>query len=372
MTEARERAPKDAAPPNKSRITIVVVDVAASEGGALTVLRGFHSAACSSTQYDWVFYVSTPKLPSATNVAIRSYPWTKRSWLHRLLFDYVTAPLRIRREDPAMVFSLQNVAVPARGVRQVVYLHQAIPFSDFRFKLFESPLMWTYQNVISLLIKRGLKQADAVIVQTQWMRNRISRLLAADAGKIHVVSPEIAAHPAKFEATDNNRRRFFYPAAAEPYKNHKVIIGACDVLKSRGRCDLEVAVTVSDHELERLGSEGARPPILATGRLPYDEVRNRYAISVLVFPSKLESFPLPLAEALMARTFILAADTPFAREILNGYRNAFFFAPDDAEALANLMEGIASGRTPYDDAFETSGPTPGNWQDVVKVLVERE
>lgn len=368
MNENRQDAPSVATSTQTSRMKIVVVDVAASGGGALTVLRGFHTAACSSTEHDWVFCVSTPKLPSAENVAIKSYPWTKRSWLHRLFFEYITAPLTIRKEAPNTVFSLQNVAVRAHGVRQVVYLHQPIPFADFRFGLFESPLMWAYQNLISKLIKRGLKQADAIIVQTQWMREKVSHLLAANAVPIFVIAPEIAVHSARYEPTEKNRRQFFYPATAQSYKNHRVIIDASKFLRSMGIRDFEVILTISARDLRDLGYRDAPVPIVATGQLTYEEVRNHYASSVLLFPSKLETFGLPLLEARMARTFILAADTPFAREILDGYPNASLFEPDDAEALANLMEGIASGRTPYEEALEMSAPALGKWHDVVDVV----
>ena len=67
---------------------------------------------------------------------------------------------------------------------------------------------------------------------------------------------------------------------------------------------------------------------------------SRYRRATLVFPSYIETFGYPLAEARQAGTIVLAADTPFAREVLDGYENAYYFDPFKPEELADLMEVI--------------------------------
>lgn len=49
-----------------------------------------------------------------------------------------------------------------------------------------------------------------------------------------------------------------------------------------------------------------------------------YSKSVLVFPSFVESFGMPLLEARMSNSVILASDQNFSREILKDYNNAYF------------------------------------------------
>ena len=62
-----------------------------------------------------------------------------------------------------------------------------------------------------------------------------------------------------------------------------------------------------------------------------------YAKSILVFPSYVESFGLPLLEAKLTETYIIASDTPFCREILNEYDKVEFFEEMDYQTLGDLI-----------------------------------
>lgn len=66
----------------------------------------------------------------------------------------------------------------------------------------------------------------------------------------------------------------------------------------------------------------------------------KYESDVLIFPSYIESFGLPLIEAAVSGDIILAADTIFARELLKNYNNAYFFKYNDADSLSELMKKI--------------------------------
>ena len=64
-----------------------------------------------------------------------------------------------------------------------------------------------------------------------------------------------------------------------------------------------------------------------------DEVFKYFSKSVLLFPSYVESFGLPLLEAKMTGCYIIASDTPFSREILHDYDKASFFEELDYEQM---------------------------------------
>ncbi|MBQ4145657.1 MAG: glycosyltransferase, partial [Clostridia bacterium] len=73
------------------------------------------------------------------------------------------------------------------------------------------------------------------------------------------------------------------------------------------------------------------------------QVLAEYNNSTLLFPSYIETYGYPMAEARQMGTLIIASDCPFSREVLEGYKNAYFFDPFDAEALADYMEKIIKG-----------------------------
>lgn len=77
------------------------------------------------------------------------------------------------------------------------------------------------------------------------------------------------------------------------------------------------------------------------GNLNAQKVQDLYGIlDVFIFPSIVESFGFPLVEAMANGLPIVAADTSTNRELLGP--DGLFFSHDDAEDLANRLEGIIS------------------------------
>ncbi len=74
------------------------------------------------------------------------------------------------------------------------------------------------------------------------------------------------------------------------------------------------------------------------GSVPREQVFEFYQNSILIFPSYLETFGLPLLEARLFNGPIIASDRPYAREILEGYSNADFFDPFSSDDLADKMK----------------------------------
>ena len=67
---------------------------------------------------------------------------------------------------------------------------------------------------------------------------------------------------------------------------------------------------------------------------------NFLSARTLIFPSFIETFGLPLLEARESGAPVLAADTPFAREILANYEKAEFFPYDNPEILAEKIKTL--------------------------------
>jgi hypothetical protein len=115
----------------ESRVRVVVVDIAASSSGALSVLKDFTDfLALQDAGVDWVCLVSSDAISS-------SVPWlrvvrdvcAKTNWLHRSSWEILIAPRLVHRYAPDAVFSLQNTAVAFTKVPQVVYVHQPLLFA---------------------------------------------------------------------------------------------------------------------------------------------------------------------------------------------------------------------------------------------------
>ncbi|WP_166786781.1 glycosyltransferase [Jeotgalibacillus salarius] len=324
---------------------ILVFDVPAERGGALTVLHQFYQKAIEDTVNEWVFVVSTPQLEEKGHVKVINRPWVKKSWLHRLWFDYLFASRLSKQLKPDEVLSLQNILIPRIKVKQVVYMHQSLPFAEKKYKLRENHLLWVYQNLIGRLIFRSIKRADKVIVQTEWMRNQCAAMLKVQKEKIEVQAP---TYSMKIEKKFEQERLlkevlFFYPADGMDYKNHKVIFEAMKQLKKENIDQYRVVLTLSGDENKHVKAlyQEARLhhlPVDFTGKLTQEQVFDYYTRSVLLFPSFIETYGLPMLEAKLHESPVIASDCLFSHEVLDGYAHAAFFNPERCDELKVLME----------------------------------
>ena len=151
---------------------IMVFDVPAESGGALSVLHEFYNEFKLDQENEYIFVLSVPELKETSNIKIIRFPWIKKSWGYRLYFDHFIAPRLIKEYEIDQVLSLQNITIPRTKVYQSVFVHNALPFSEHRFSFVENRLLWVYQNIIGKNIMRSITKADHVIVQTRWMKKK--------------------------------------------------------------------------------------------------------------------------------------------------------------------------------------------------------
>ena len=325
---------------------IVVFDVPAESGGALSILEEYYDKAveCSDKGITWLFVMSLPSMEETDNVRVLRFPWVKKSWLHRLYFDYVTAPNLVAKHRADRILSLQNVTIPRTSAPQTIYVHQSLLFVDKRYRLSEHPLLWIYQNVIGKRILKSMQKADRVIVQTNWMRDACINKAGIGGEKIEVSVPSINADIERcFRPTKSSLSTFFYPASGWIYKNHEVIVKASILLKERRIADYRIVFTLQGDENRHIRqlyekAREERVPIEFIGKIAREEVFDYYTRSVLIFASYIETFGLPMLEAKLHGTPVIASDCPFSHEILDGYEKASFFGPEDPVMLADLME----------------------------------
>lgn len=325
---------------------IIVFDVPAEKGGALSILNEFYNKYKDDGDKEYVFVVSKPKLRDTENIKVLRFPWVKKSWVHRVFFEQLVAPRLIKKYKVDEVLSLQNILIPHTKALQTVYVHNVLPFSEYRFSILGNNLLWIYQNILGSIIIKSIKKANRVIVQTKWMKEACIKKTGVDSEKIDVIPPAIYIEVKKFyEPSINNNTTFFYPASAAVFKNHKIIVEACNILKKDRVEDYKVVFTLRGNENKHIAKlykeiNGKKLPIEFIGNIPRNEVFDFYTKSILLFPSYIESFGLPILEAKMHKGIILASDCLFSREILEGYKNAYLFDCFDSRELANQMNAI--------------------------------
>jgi glycosyltransferase involved in cell wall biosynthesis len=111
------------------------------------------------------------------------------------------------------------------------------------------------------------------------------------------------------------------------------------------------------------------------GFLSPQEVNVYYENSdCLVFPSKAETWGLPISEAKEYDKPMLLSDLPYAKETVGKYDKVCFFNPDSAKQLAALMKSFIDGILVYDKTEEIryEEPFTHNWDELIRFLFENK
>lgn len=252
------------------------------------------------------------------------------------------------------LYSLQNYYpfwMKDKGALKSLYLHQSIPFYDYSWSILKKKerSLWFYKNIYFYLIRKSIKESDKVIVQTEWFKKQIISKLKFDGKKIVVEKPVLNdIDPKKYDTIPDleGKVKLFYPAGSVVYKNHEILYRAMNILVNEWEnkgivlyLTLDKTDAVAQKYIEMFKLENN---IVLTGKLDYEQVMNHYkTVDALVFPSKIETFGLPLVEAQHFGLAIIATDLELYREVIGEYQGKVTYCKcDDAKEWVAAIKDL--------------------------------
>ncbi|UZX67882.1 glycosyltransferase [Yersinia ruckeri] len=340
---------------------IIVNATALFEGGAKTILLQFINNAEKDIENSYYIFISNKlALPNAKNIFF--YTVEPMGWFGRIRWDSVGLLRYCNRLhiDYDIVISLQNTSIKTNK-EQYVYIHQSLPFTKERIILndFLSLKLVIYRYFYLFFIKRFITNKTYFIVQTEWMKNALMQHF--DAASIYVICPDYSLPSLPYVPKKINGANDFiilYPAKPICYKNHMVLIDALYKLKNDGVINCVLLVTFSRGECKWFDRRVAKLDLFENieylGVLEQSTLANYYMnCDTVVFPSYIETFGLPLAEAASLNKYIIASDLPYAKEVLSGYDKVIFTNYLSSKAWAENISKLVSKkhRGELDDTF---------------------
>jgi glycosyltransferase involved in cell wall biosynthesis len=223
----------------------------------------------------------------------------------------------------AMHYAL-TVPVPRTHVPTVVTLHdvQHRDLPDFF-----GPARRSFRRIA---YDRATRSADAVVVTTEFVRDRALELLELEPSRVHVI-PHAINHTLFRRGEDEREPFLLYPARAWPHKNHARLFEAFATLR-KTRPQLRLILTGGG--LERLGQ--LPDGVERWGVVPAAELASLYRrAACLVFPSLYEGFGLPPLEAMASGCPVAASNVAAIPEVCGGA--AVLFDPLDPDAIAEAI-----------------------------------
>jgi len=337
-------------------IRLVISATNLVEGGGLQVLRDCVDAAArlSDTVETTVIVHDRALLSDRQDVAIIEMPKVKGSWFRRIYNEYVGFRGFSKNLKADVWLSLHDMTPNVISARQYVYFHNPSPFFKMNVRqMINSPSFAIFNAFYGFLYRANIHRNKAVIVQQNWFGRECARRYGAR--EIIVAAPK-AFDDVDAKVSAGPARVFLYPAFPRVFKNFEVICQAVRELERDPDWAGEVRFTISGTEnryarwIARLAQDV--PSVRLVGRQDAAGMRRHYGeADVVLFPSKLETWGLPITEAKAYGKALLLADLPYAHESLGHYDGARFVAPDSAGAWAQAMRDAAIGRygfTPID------------------------
>jgi glycosyltransferase involved in cell wall biosynthesis len=336
---------------DKSNRRIVLSGVNLTEVGPLSVFRDALGslAANYGNEYEIVALVHKKNLFDVQPVTYLEFPHVKSSWISRLQFEYVRLKRLSQMLTPELWISMHDITPNVYAKRRAVYCHNPSPF--YRFHFSEALANWKFGLFVlfyGFLYRINIYKNNFVIVQQDWIRNEFRRRYKAV--NVIVAHPDIqSVNPRMTKISTRASRpfKFFYPAYPRPFKNAEVCLQACGILEQRSIENFELLLTFDgsenrySHHLHQKfkGLNSVR----WLGLQPRNEIFELYAdADCLLFPSKLETWGMPITEFRSFGRPIIVADLPYAHETSAGHDQVVFFDPEDAERLADLMQAAIS------------------------------
>lgn len=329
---------------------IMVNATSATIGGSLTILNQFIENIDNGLDKNKKYYIFVPitsPLKSFDNVVI--IPIMAKKYIDRINWDLNGMKRWCKKNDikPDLIISLQNTAVAFGGVPQIIYLHQSLPYakeSSWNILKKDERKMWFYKYIYKMWINLSVKKQHYIVVQTEWMKEAIKKS-GYNENKIIVSRPKINPIDInKVKKLDKkNKKYLFYPAADYKYKNHTIVVEAMKILLDKDPQivnDIRIIFTL-DKEAninEKIIKYGLDGTIKLIGSLKYEDVLSYYRSSdIILFPSYVETFGLPLVEASYFEKTIIASDCFYSREVLDGYNMVDFVKYNDASSWSNAI-----------------------------------
>lgn len=360
---------------------IIISAINIFEGGPLSILEDClqYLSDNMTDKYDIIALVHDISLMKAKGIRYIEFNSSRKNWLYRLYYEYVYFYFISISIKPFLWFSLHDITPNVKTDIRAVYCHNPSPFCSFSIR----SLIFSYRIALfslfyKYLYRINIHKNNFVVVQQSWIRDEFRRMY--DVGNVVVAYPQTEQPKINISniSTEDysSRFSFFFPAFPRFFKNIEVAAEAAKILHARGRNDFKVIFTISGDEnryARHVVSKYKNVPVISfIGLQSKDTMFKLYGeVDALIFPSRLETWGLPISEFKIYRKPVLAANLQYARETVGDYEKVKFFDPDNPAQLAADMEALINGNLAFDGnrAMEMQKPFARNWQELFAIML---
>lgn len=301
---------------------IIITALKIKEGGPLEILKEFIEIFINKGVA--IDLYSNAEISSNSKylrqIKITNY---NSSYFHQLYWEYFGLKKIIQFDRQSILFAFDFM--PNLDLhRRYLYYHNAIAFSTISLKeYYFDPRLFVQKFLLFFFSTLQIKKDDRVIVQQTWLKS----IMRKKFHNVFVRRPRGLIKERALVKDCSGDFFFFYPALSRVFKNHELIIKAFNKITNN---DLKLFLTINNngsrYEKYLFNLAKGNKNIKFLGNIEHKQVLAflQRKKCILLFPSKIESWGLPLSEAVSYETNIIALDKEYAHETLRKYKNVTY------------------------------------------------
>lgn len=374
---------------SKKSIKVIVSGVNIIEGGALKTLQNIIDELSKVGNIELICLVNSKNLfiaDDSKNINFIEFPEIKKKWLRRVRFEYWQCKKISKELCPDIWISMHDITPSVSCKNRFVYCHNPSPFYkanffDFKidFNFFIFTLLYKY------LYKINIHKNLGVIVQQDWLARSFNDWFGIE--NLIVAKPELLEVKLSGSKNENKMKekkrmvKFIYPALPRTFKNFELICDAVALLKSKNNdaySVLSIVLTISGDENKYskyiYDKYSHLTAIKFVGRLTRDEINLHYKdTDALIFPSKLETWGLPITEAKENHLPLIVSDVPYSKETIGKYDKVVFVNADNPKQLADVIENCIDGKIQFSQSNYIKDPKYthcDSWASLVNTILK--
>lgn len=284
-----------------------------------------------------------------------------RPW-YKFYLNQVVLPRLARKHRASYIMSLGNIAFPAT-VQQMLLIH--LPYLVYPESPVWKTLNFKYKAYLGSMvgfIRRNLKHADFVFLQTHTMKSRFQRLFHFREEQLGVMPNSISftstrqIAPLDLSAPLKEVKLLFF-SKHYPHKNFDILIPLAQLIKSKDVA-IKFTVTLDRSEssaaaqfLDKVKQLGLDDVIHNAGHIAFDQIPALYeAHQGLFLPTFLESFSGTYIEAMYFGRPVFTSNMDFATEVCK--EAAYYFNPTDVNDIFAAITHAFAERGAMADKIE--------------------
>lgn len=304
-------------------------------------------------------------------------PNSRSNYAYRLYYEWIYFCKYSSVNKIDYWISLHDITPNVKAKRLFTYCHNPSPFyipgkMDFKY----DKKMCLFSMFYNFLYRINIKKNSYVIVQQEWLRREFK--------KRYKIDNIIVAHPQREnkksystgtckEKELHDKVKFIYASYPRTFKNFEIICRACEILPKEKNYQVLLTIDGTENNYSKFLKRkyGRNDKIKWLGIQKRDKILQLYCeTDCMIFPSKLETWGLPISEYKHTGKPIIMADLPYAHETVGYYKKTAFFDVKSAEDLASKMMDVIENREGIEQHSEEyiAQPYAQSWNDLCELL----